>query len=132
MKNKKNAVLFERLYKVRLEEDKHYICPYFTNYFSNILLILEKAVKTMVYPNGKHQNLGCTKLTKSCKETAHFDRKRNLRINVPPCCQRLTLEVLDIVTKELQRMKVMHFLVGGAVLGWARNKLIVSFAVRSV
>lgn len=86
-----------------------------------------KLAKRIIYPNKTIRNLGCTKHTHSCSQGAHFDTKRNIRINTTPCCIAILLEMLEIITKGFQRLKIPHMLCGGAVLGWARNKQMVPY-----
>ena len=94
------------------------------NYFYSFL---EKAVKRIIYSDGTIQNLGCTKHTTQCKEKAHYDKKRNLRINTPPCCLQNLQEVFQQTTRELQDLNVKHLLVFGGVIGWIRNKGIIPY-----
>ena len=72
-----------------------------------------KAVKQMVYPDGRVENLGCTQQTPWCTEGPHWDTSRNLRINNAPCCERATLRVLEVLTRELQRVGIPHMVFGG-------------------
>jgi len=90
-------------------------------------LIKSKEIKHIILPDGGVKNLGCTKHTSMCEESAHWDYKRNIRINTPPCCQNTMKEVLRTVTTDLQKHNVSHIVFGGAMLGYARNKQFVPY-----
>ena len=88
----------------------------------NVCFCTEKSVKRVVYADGGEQNLGCTRHTGQCAKGPHYDYDRHLRINLPPCCMNHTLGIVKTVTHDFNTHKIAHVIIGGAVLGWARNK----------
>ena len=79
-------------------------------------------VKWIVNLNGTITNLGCTKHTKMCVPGAFFDKKRNMRIDTPPCCRKHLMKQLDLVSTELNKNNISYTLAGGYVIGYARRK----------
>ena len=57
----------------------------------------------------------------------HFDYKRKVRMNTPPCCRQNLLAMLKHFTKELRRLNVDHILAYGGVIGWMRNKKMIPY-----
>ena len=79
----------------------------------------DKLVRLIVHVNGSLQNLGCTRMT-SCTTGKHYDFKRHLRINNPPCCKAKQRELLRHFVEEFQRYNATYSLIGGGVIGWVR------------
>ena len=86
-----------------------------------------ETIKKIVMPNKDVVWKGCTRKTALCSENPHFDTKRNLRRNVPPCCRHHLLEMLGNIDRELTRRKITYTLTDGAVIGWYRNKKLVPY-----
>ena len=84
-------------------------------------------VKRIITPNQKVIWKGCTKNTSQCGQRAHFDTKRNLRRNTPPCCRHHLLEMLKNIDRELMRHNITYTLADGAVIGWYRNRKLVPY-----
>ena len=62
-----------------------------------------------------------------CKETPHFDRTRNVRIDLPPCCREKLMAVTRFVINDFNRLEIPYMLFSGAVLGWMRNRKFVPY-----
>ena len=84
-------------------------------------------MKQIVHQNGTVQNLGCTKFTKRCNETAFYDNAFDVRVNTPPCCRKNIIDMFRHITVELERLHVSYVLSFGAVIGWMRNKKMIPY-----
>lgn len=62
-----------------------------------------------------------------CKEKPHFDKSRNVRIDMPPCCREKVMAVTRLVVADLNRLRIPYMFFGGAVLGWMRNRKFVPY-----
>ena len=84
-------------------------------------------VKKIIHSNSTPQFTGCTKKTKKCNETAHFNYNLGIRINTPPCCRSHVIEIFRHFTHELQILGVDHQLTFGGVIGWYRDKKMIPY-----
>ena len=86
-----------------------------------------ETVKRIITPNKKVIWKGCTKRTPACSLRGHFDEKRNVRRNTPPCCRHHLLEMLGNIDRELTRHNITYTIADGAVIGWYRNGKLVPY-----
>ncbi len=86
-----------------------------------------KWIKKIVFSNGTIVYQGCTKRTHRCGVSPYFDNKLNMRINMRPCCLEKIISIFRDVSKALISNDVGHFLFGGGLIGWFRNKSIVPY-----
>ena len=111
-----------QLFKIIIPMENTLCRQLFTSFVHNPV-----QVKQMVLVNGTMVNLGCTKYTKKCKEGPHFDTKRDIRINMPPCCLDKYIQMLKIVSTELRKLRIPHMMISGGVIGWLRNGKIIPY-----
>lgn len=88
-----------------------------------------ETIKKIVSSRGKVMFKGCTQQTLKCRESAHYDTERKMRINTPPCCRKHLLQMLNHTTQLLRKHNVTHMLVYGGIIGWYRYKNIVPYDV---
>ena len=88
---------------------------------------LTRKIKRVILPNGTEIYCGCTQKTHKCREQPHFDKERGVRINTPPCCLKHVLEIFQTLTEALTSHNVAHFMNGGGLIGWYRNRNVVPY-----
>ena len=86
-----------------------------------------ETVKKIVTHDKKVIWKGCTNKTRSCHEIPYFDKKRNIRRNVPPCCLKHLLEMLGHLDEEFTKHNITYYVTDGALLGWYRNRQLVPY-----
>eukprot|EP00111_Clytia_hemisphaerica_P005388 TCONS_00015557-protein len=86
-----------------------------------------KRVKWIVHTDGAITSLGCTKYTRECEPGPFYDYKRQMRIDMPPCCRRKFMQTLEQVSNHLNANNASYMIVGGYVISYVRSKGILHY-----
>lgn len=85
-------------------------------------------VQKVIFANGSTQYPGCTWRKLPCASyLPHYDWKLRLRINNSPCCRKLMLDNAEEVTSLFDQHNIPLMVIGGGVIGWARQKEFVPY-----
>ena len=88
----------------------------------------DERVQKIIFANGSTQYPGCTWKKRPCAPyLPHYDWKLRLRINNSPCCRKLMLDNAEEVTSLFDEHNIPLMIIGGGVMGWARQKEFVPY-----
>ena len=87
--------------------------------------ILGERTAKIVHADGKVEYHDCPNDRYPCAPwsllAAHHDKKLNMRINTSPCCRKQVIESTQHMARVFDKYNITYFLVGGAVIGLARD-----------
>ena len=88
----------------------------------------DERVQKIIFANGSTQYPGCTWKKRPCAPyLPHYDWELRLRINNSPCCRKLMLDNAEEVTSLFDEHNIPLMVIGGGVMGWARQKEFVPY-----
>ena len=91
-------------------------------------VLQDERVQKIIFANRSKQYPGCNWKKKPCAPyLPHYDWKLRLRINNSPCCRKLMLDNAEEVTSFFDEHNVPLMIIGGGVIGWARQKEFVPY-----